>query len=452
MARRQETPGAQNGPMSIEPFQDMAMNVTYNIATVVSMPVEMILYPFHGTRYFSPPMFLFSVILMTLMSAFSSVAGSVGQMIPFVRGPAGVFGIASMTKLFFAVSFIHGLRIWRLMLRPYLELNSLYEGPPLPCFKLLPWGNSFWFRRIVYEPAAVFAVSMVLANLYVIQAPLLLYLQGAAFMLAMKQFVAWFKFWSICRDLMDAANVGPIVARLVDNKATEEDKARIHMASLPQNLPPDIHKATVAQVARAYGIEEQTPQPKRNPESGFSGLRFIFLTLVVTAFVCLAMCGATIRRTITRLGGHANAQTASARRSPFHWRISPAAVPQGPAFPALGNLSGHWQGQALLPERGMCTLGIDLEEKDRQFSAYSSLMCFPLAFAQRKLNQNLAVLTGTAEKLSVNFHVLKTMGGTPRACTLTSLALTPFGPGVLAAEWQDAPCKGGEILLRKAGR
>jgi hypothetical protein len=224
-----------------------------------------------------------------------------------------------MTELFFIASFVHGLRIWRLMIHPEREMNSMYEGPPLPFFLLLP-NAGFWTIRIVYEPLFVFGLSMVLAKLFIIQAPLTLYLQLAALMLAMKQFVAWFKFWSVSRNLLDAANVAPIISRIVDNKATDDDMARIHMASLPTNLPPDVRKATIAHLAREFSVPQGDSEQTRNPEAGNSGLKFVFLMLIVALFLRFIMGGVTLRRTVTRLAHRAVVveKRIAARPSAFH--------------------------------------------------------------------------------------------------------------------------------------
>ncbi len=253
----QERPG--QGAGSIEQMQDIFLNVAYNVASILAMPTEIWLRPWFGTRYFPPAVTLFATIFISIVAAFFTVAGSVTQMIPLVhlRGSEGMFGIADMAKLFFLANCVHGWRIWRRMVHPERELISTFEGPPLSIFHLLPKGNSFWFVRIVYEPALVFAVSTVLSNLFIIQASLGVYIQISAFCLAAKQYVAWYKQWQLQRQLLDAANIGPIIARMVDNKATDDDLAQVHMATLPKNLPPDIHKATVAHVARAYSVPKE---------------------------------------------------------------------------------------------------------------------------------------------------------------------------------------------------
>ena len=144
------------------------------------------------------------------------------------------------------------------MLNPEREDNSTYEGPPLPFFLLIPWGRSFWACRILVEPCAVFLVAWLLGNLYILQSSAVLYLQVAALMLAMKQYISWFQAWSYVRNLLDLKNVGPQISRLVDNTATDDELAKVHLASFPKNLPPDIRKATVAHIARTFSYEPQS--------------------------------------------------------------------------------------------------------------------------------------------------------------------------------------------------
>jgi hypothetical protein len=254
MPQHQSWPGENAGPMNIDQLEEIGMNITYNVASIVVMPVEVLLRPWHGTMYYSPAVQLLSLMLMSFAALFFTVADGVTHLIPFVRGAAGMFGMASMTKLFFLASFVHGFRRWRLMLHPEREQVSVWEGDPLPFFRFLPRAESHWFVRIVYEPLLVYALSVVLANLFIIQAPLMLYLQVTAFLLAMKQYIAWYKAWAYARRLLDMANIAPIIARIVEGKASNDDMARVHLASLPKTLPPEIRKATMAHVARAYSV------------------------------------------------------------------------------------------------------------------------------------------------------------------------------------------------------
>jgi hypothetical protein len=255
MSQTQSAPPTGNaGQMGIDNIQGAAMNVIYTVSGIVTMPVEILLRLQFGTTYFPAPNLFLSAIMLILMSALFGIATAMTQMIPFVRvsGPAGMFGMGSFTSLFFIAGAVHGFRTWRRMIHMELEENSTFEGPALFFFALLPKGSSFWFVRIVYEPAFVFAVAIVLGNLLIIQFPLVLYLQFAALFLAMKQYISWYRTWAFIRHLMDTANVGPVIAKIVNNTATDDELARVHLASLPTNLPPDMRRATVAHIARAF--------------------------------------------------------------------------------------------------------------------------------------------------------------------------------------------------------
>jgi hypothetical protein len=162
-------------------------------------------------------------------------------------------------------------------------------------------------------------------------------------------------------------------------------------------------------------------------------LKFAFLGAIVAAFLLLTGTGSTLRRAM-----------GSMQQSP---PASPLPV-RGVAFPAMGNLTGKWQGQSASIERGMCTLAIDLEERLGQFAAYATLTCYGNTPALRGMNQSLTILSGSSDKLSVSLHVVKTVGAPGGGCPLASLALTPFGSGTLAAEWRDG-CRGGEMVLRR---
>lgn len=183
-------------------------------------------------------------------------------MLPFAsfHGPVGLFGIGTLSKLFFLGSFVHGFRIWRRMIHLEQEKHSRSEGLALPIFRILPGG--FWLCRIVWEPLFVLAAAITLPNLFILQASAAHYLLLAAICLAMKQYTAWYREWEYLRDIMDNRFAGPIIAKVAENTATEDERATVHMASLPKDLPDDLRKDTIAHIARAY-----------TPETGEGGER-----------------------------------------------------------------------------------------------------------------------------------------------------------------------------------
>ena len=249
-------------PMSIEQFHNFAINVVELVCSVFTMPVEIILHPQYGTQYFPIPVAFFSSVLMILLPAFASLANGLTHMIPF-SGPAapppGLFGIGSLSALYFFLMLLHGLRLWRRMVYMELEKYSRYEGPPLPFFRLIPGSRSYWCSRIVLEPVFVFVLASVLENILLIQSGLSLYLHLSALMLVMRNFIGWFKHWKFIRDGMDNRIADPILAKLVENRASEEELASIHLAGFPKNLPPDLRKATAIHIARSYDSDIQIP-------------------------------------------------------------------------------------------------------------------------------------------------------------------------------------------------
>lgn len=241
----------QSGALSLNNIQDTALNVVWSVSSIICRPVEMILRPQHGSRYYSVPVICFYRIHDHRPRFLGGRHdGRVDDPFHHMHMPAGLFDIGSLAKLYFVLSFAHGIRIWRCMLHMELEQNSTFEGPPLPFFNLLPKGTKFWFTRCVWEPVAVFTVATVLGQMLIVTPGLGLYLKFSAFALFMKSFCAWYKSWEYLRIVMDMRFTGPIIAKLSENRATESDLATIHLAGFPKNLPEDIHKATVSHIAR----------------------------------------------------------------------------------------------------------------------------------------------------------------------------------------------------------
>jgi hypothetical protein len=254
-------------PMGVDHWQDSMINITYNVCSIVTMPVEMGLRPFHGTRYFPPLIMFFSAMMMLFIPLFFSFAGAVGRAIPFVgvQAQLGMIGMGGLSKLFFLGCLIHGIRKWRLMLHMEREKNSVFEGPALFFFGWLP-GASFWRVRIVYEPLFLIALSNVLPNLFILEPGAGSFLFISAIFLAMKNYTGWYMHWQFIRELMDMKFTGPIIARLAENTDDNDELDSIHLASFPKNLPPDIRKEAVAHLARVVSPEDPpTDEPKVKP-------------------------------------------------------------------------------------------------------------------------------------------------------------------------------------------
>jgi hypothetical protein len=243
--------------MSIDQLQNVAMNVVEGVCSIIARPIELILRPWHGTRYFPVPVVFFSTMLMVFLPLLSAVATGLTQLIPGagVRPPVGLFGIGSLSKLYFLLSFIHGIRLWWLMIHLEKEVLSEFEGAPLPFFRLLPGSASFWATRIIWEPIVLLCAVSFLERMLIINSGLAFFLNVAAFSLGMKEYIAWYRAWEFLRGLLDAKFAGPIIAKLVEGTATSEDLAAIHMASFPENLAPEIRKEAALHIARVISRE-----------------------------------------------------------------------------------------------------------------------------------------------------------------------------------------------------
>lgn len=262
-------------PMSFGQMQNIGMNIVETFCSVLSMPVEIILRPWYGTRYFPVPVIFFSAFLMLLLPTFSAVATAATSMIPFVRfqPPMGLFDIGSLSKLYFLLAVVHGIRCYRRMIDMSREQNSEFEGPPLPFFHLIPGSGSFWFTRIVLEPVFVFVATTLLAGIFIFQPGLATYLHIAALAMAMKAFIGWFRVWEYLRQIMDMRFAAPIIAKLVENQATQDDLAPLHLASFPKNLSPEIRQAAVSHIARVFspGAIPNTPDLSSGTNSNIGG-------------------------------------------------------------------------------------------------------------------------------------------------------------------------------------
>jgi hypothetical protein len=249
--------GQQQSQTSIDHLQDTMINVVYNFCSIFTMPWEFVLRPFHGTRYFSPVIVLLSGGVMMVLPLVFSFAGVFSLLTPFGKASSfGFVGMWGLSRLFFAGSLIHGFRKWRLMLHMEKEKISTYEGAPLFFFNWLP-RSSFWIVRIVYEPLFLFLLSIVLPNLFILDKRASDFLMLSAFLLAMKQYAAWYMQWQYIRITMDMKFAGPLIARLIENPDDAEGLNALHLASLPKNLPSDIRKAAISHIARTLSPEQQ---------------------------------------------------------------------------------------------------------------------------------------------------------------------------------------------------
>jgi len=192
-------------PISVENM----INTAFNFCSIVAMPVEMQLHPFHGTRFYSPLVIFMSTAMMLIFPTFFSFGED-----------TGLIGLSLIQKTFFAALVAHGIRKFRLMLHPEKEKNSYLANDHWFFFNWLP-KSSFWAIRIIYEPLFVVAVSLTLQNLFVLTSGAGNFLIVSAVFLALKNYTHWYMQWEFMRTPLDIKERGPVMAEYVERQTEE---------------------------------------------------------------------------------------------------------------------------------------------------------------------------------------------------------------------------------------
>jgi hypothetical protein len=245
----------ENGPLN--QLENIATNFVELLCAIVARAPEMMLRPWFGTRYYTVLVVFGSTLLMLFLPVASLFTSAASHLLPMgmPKEPEGLFSLGAFCKLYFILCFAHAPRLWYRMLHMERELHSEFEGPALPFFQLFPMGSRFWPCRIFLEPIVVLALALLLRRLFIITAGLSTYLEISAFALGMKSFIAWYRAWEYLRTIIDTRNAAPIIGKMTDNKATEEDLATIHLAGFPKNLSPDIRQSAIAHIARVFEVK-----------------------------------------------------------------------------------------------------------------------------------------------------------------------------------------------------
>lgn len=179
--------------------------------------------------------------------------------------------------------------------------------------------------------------------------------------------------------------------------------------------------------------------------------------------------GGSVRDTVERAmmmrhARHAPPPSRAKTAAPKRNAAPPGAAPgtQAAPAPSYDKLVGVWEGFGPAAPN-MCTLRLELRRKDgdaAHLAGFPVLTCFPMAAptaADMRAPQKMlsrfspmsAVLSGSPVNGSIEFTVDKVIGKSAEGCAITSFTVTPFGADQISAGWKDAPCQGGQLLLKK---
>jgi hypothetical protein len=254
-------------PQQMNPntLQDRARNIVYGFCTVFTCPVEVIIRPWYGTRYFGPfiPLLsLFTLFALAGLAEFTTPFTSPLFMAARMERPHELFDLGSLCHLFLLLLLLHGIRLYRRAIHMHLEKHSRFEGPALFFFQLVPGGKNIWVTRIFLEPLFVFLTASLLHRLFIITSPLESYLWLSAACLALKNFLVWRIQRDFIRDILDIQNAAPIIVDLVQDMASDKQLEPIHLASFPKDIPADIRRAAVTYMASIISPGTTIPEPK----------------------------------------------------------------------------------------------------------------------------------------------------------------------------------------------
>ncbi len=261
----------QQEVMNTSALQNKARSIVYGFCSIFTMPVDVIIRPRYGTRYYQPFIPLFALATLFGLGGLTEIATPFSSplfMAARIQRPHELFDLSSFCHLFMLLLFVHGIRLYRLTIHMHLEKQSQWEGPALFFFQLIPGGKSPWKTRICLEPLFVVLTASLLHRLFIITSALESYLFFAAVCLALKSFLVWRVQKDFMRDILDMQNMAPIIADLAQDKATEKQLEPIHLASFPKDIPADTRRSTVAYMASIISPGTTIPEPKGDSHAG----------------------------------------------------------------------------------------------------------------------------------------------------------------------------------------
>ncbi len=201
-----------------------------------TLPAEQVFYPFFGTRYFNP-----------VIAAMAFVATYCAVFFPgFLAYNRDVYTHlpVHLIKVFYLIYAVHFVRIIRLMRDPRQEIDSEWEGWPLLGF--LPFAGSWAIRRIIIEPAVVFAffVFLRINHAFIFSN----YVLFVAFALALKAALTWYESWIALRDVLDKSHRTSVLQDFTQN-ISGGTVGRFPLSPLA-NAPANERDGLVAAIAR----------------------------------------------------------------------------------------------------------------------------------------------------------------------------------------------------------
>jgi hypothetical protein len=147
-------------------------------------------------------------------------------------------------------------------------------------------------------------------------------------------------------------------------------------------------------------------------------------------------------------------------------------APPDPAVVAFARYGGVWMGDTITPDMNRCSLKLEIrlsDELPKELKGYASKSCVPLqglvhrgpvtnGIVRNMIDESApasVIMTGTPQESGITFTTDQAIGTEINDCSLSTLSITDFGQGQVAAQWQEtkqeSPCPPGKMMLRKRG-
>jgi hypothetical protein len=119
-----------------------------------------------------------------------------------------------------------------------------------------------------------------------------------------------------------------------------------------------------------------------------------------------------------------------------------SAAPPATPIPVLTPIAliGKWGGSEILPNRGSCQIGMDIEPWNGEgYGAYTIVHCMPTTATQPRMNPGFTVLTGDIKGDRINMVARRTNITAQHSCVIRALSLraSPDDPDDMLATWVD---------------
>lgn len=210
----------------------------------MTLPLDMLLRPKFGSQYYSWTQATTSLAFYKTALVMSGAGTAAANYLYFHTSHKWpIYATLLCMVVLWSILACHVFRIYKLVIDPVKEHDSMTDGPPLPIFKLLPHGDNWAWVRMVWEPLAVCATATLMGLLGLVPYLFVPFLWACAFALFMRAAYTYWEGWRYCRELLDQINHAPIIQAIADGAQPPEKLGRTLFSSIPASTPPNQKKA-----------------------------------------------------------------------------------------------------------------------------------------------------------------------------------------------------------------